>query len=75
MKEPRIIPARFTSRACILYICITPLLLWPTTGWLTPLIAPIVAFILLGIENVTVQIEEVRSGIGKDRDSINTQFP
>ena len=41
-----------------MYICVVPLLLWPTTGWMTPVVAGVIAFMLLGIENVTVQIEE-----------------
>ncbi|GAX81616.1 hypothetical protein CEUSTIGMA_g9044.t1 [Chlamydomonas eustigma] len=50
--------SRFTSRACMMYICIIPLLLWPISGWLTPLVAVAIAFMVMGVENVTVQIEE-----------------
>lgn len=35
-----------------------PLALWPRCHWYTPAIATIVAFLLLGVENIGVQIEQ-----------------
>ncbi|GIL49208.1 hypothetical protein Vafri_5346 [Volvox africanus] len=50
--------ARHTSRFLMLYVMTCPILLWSSTGWLTPLVAVIIAFLLLGVENIGVQVEE-----------------
>ncbi|GIL73889.1 hypothetical protein Vretimale_5022 [Volvox reticuliferus] len=50
--------ARHTSRFLMLYVMTCPVLLWSSTGWLTPLVAVIIAFLLLGVENIGVQVEE-----------------
>lgn len=33
----------------MLYVVTSPLLLWPSAGWFTPLLATIIAFLLLGV--------------------------
>ena len=48
---------RFTSRACMLYICMIPILILPISDWLTPLVVLIIAF-MLGVEHISAQIEE-----------------
>ncbi|GLC46179.1 hypothetical protein PLESTB_001198100 [Pleodorina starrii] len=50
--------ARHTSRFLMLYVVTSPVLLWPSTRWLTPLVAVVIAFLLLGVENIGVQVEE-----------------
>lgn len=49
---------RFTSRACMLYILAVPIMILPLADWLTPLVAFIIAFMLLGVEHISAQIEE-----------------
>jgi hypothetical protein len=41
-----------------LQVAISPLLLWPALGWATPPAAALIAFLLLGTENIGAQIEE-----------------
>jgi predicted membrane chloride channel (bestrophin family) len=48
---------RHTSRFLLVYVTLAPALLWPVTGWGTPLLAAFIAFLLLGTENIGVQIE------------------
>jgi ion channel-forming bestrophin family protein len=49
---------RHTSRFLLTYVLLAPLQLWPALGWATPAVAPAIAFLLLGVENIGVQIEE-----------------
>ncbi|KAG2502086.1 hypothetical protein HYH03_000578 [Edaphochlamys debaryana] len=49
---------RHTSRYLMLYVVTAPLLLWSSTGWATPVVAVVIAFLLLGVENIGVQVEE-----------------
>lgn len=49
---------RHTSRFLMVYIMTSPLMLWPITHWATPAVVSIIAFLLLGTENIGVQIEE-----------------
>jgi putative membrane protein len=49
---------RFASRAIMIYIVVAPLLVMPVAGWMTPLVALIIAFMLLGVEHISAQIEE-----------------
>ena len=42
----------------MLYIFTVPLLILPMTDWFTPLISVIIAFMLLGVEHISAQIEE-----------------
>ncbi|MEW5316953.1 MAG: hypothetical protein WDW38_008291 [Sanguina aurantia] len=49
---------RLTSRFLMLYLTGAPIVLWPATGWATILVAPFLAFLLLGVENIAVQIEQ-----------------
>lgn len=42
----------------MIFLSISPILLWPASQWLTPVIIALVAFLLLGTENIGVQIEE-----------------
>lgn len=43
---------RHTSRFIITYIVFLPFALWQTCQWLTPFISALVAFLLIGIENI-----------------------
>ncbi|KAG2436782.1 hypothetical protein HXX76_006306 [Chlamydomonas incerta] len=49
---------RHTSRFLMLYVVASPVLLWSAAGWATPVVAVIIAFLLLGVENIGVQVEE-----------------
>ncbi|MEW5307706.1 MAG: hypothetical protein WDW36_010084 [Sanguina aurantia] len=50
---------RLTSRFLMLYLVGAPVVLWPATGWATLVVAPFLAFLLVGVENSGVQIEQV----------------
>ncbi|EFJ42233.1 hypothetical protein VOLCADRAFT_97657 [Volvox carteri f. nagariensis] len=58
LRESGKLELRHTSRFLMLYVVTSPVLLWPSTGWLTPLVAGVIAFLLLGVENIGVQVEE-----------------
>ncbi len=47
----------------LLWLGLLPLALWPELGWSTLFATLLMAFLLLGIEEIGVQIEEV-SGVG-----------
>eukprot|EP00197_Chlamydomonas_leiostraca_P011007 CAMPEP_0202885580 /NCGR_PEP_ID=MMETSP1391-20130828/41735_1 /ASSEMBLY_ACC=CAM_ASM_000867 /TAXON_ID=1034604 /ORGANISM="Chlamydomonas leiostraca, Strain SAG 11-49" /LENGTH=705 /DNA_ID=CAMNT_0049568831 /DNA_START=42 /DNA_END=2159 /DNA_ORIENTATION=+ len=47
-----------TSRFVLIYITIAPVLLWNVLQWATPVCSVMIAFLLLGTENIGVQIEE-----------------
>jgi hypothetical protein len=50
---------RHTSRFLLCYILVgLPLLLWPMAGWASPVLAVVIAFLLLGVENIAAYIEE-----------------
>jgi len=49
---------RHTSRFLNIYVTLSPILLWPAVTWATPAVAIIIAFLLLGTENIGAQIEE-----------------
>lgn len=50
---------RHTSRFLMCYILIgLPLLLWPLAGWSSPVLAVLISFLLLGVENIGAFIEE-----------------
>ncbi|MEW5305971.1 MAG: hypothetical protein WDW36_008479 [Sanguina aurantia] len=49
---------RHTSRFLLIYLTMVPFLLWPSAKWFTPLVSVIIAFLLLGTENIGVQLEE-----------------
>jgi predicted membrane chloride channel (bestrophin family) len=36
----------------MVFITFVPLALWPSCGWATPVLAPLVAFLLVGTENI-----------------------
>jgi predicted membrane chloride channel (bestrophin family) len=40
------------------YLTLLPLLLWPMSGWASPPLAVVIAFLLLGVENIGAFIEE-----------------
>ena len=44
-------------RFVLVYTTALPLALWSRIGWLTVFVAPLVAFLLIGIENIGNQIE------------------
>lgn len=49
---------RHTSQFLMIWLCLVPLGLWTVCQWFTPVVCCIVAFLLLGIENIGVQIEQ-----------------
>ncbi|KAG2494372.1 hypothetical protein HYH03_007429 [Edaphochlamys debaryana] len=49
---------RHTSRYLMIYLTACPLVLWPSLGWWTPIAAVLITFLLLGTENIGVQLEE-----------------
>ncbi|WIA21100.1 hypothetical protein OEZ85_005418 [Tetradesmus obliquus] len=49
---------RHTSRFLMVYLTLLPLLLWPMAGWASPPLAVVIAFLLLGVENIGAFIEE-----------------
>ncbi len=42
----------------MIFLTAAPILMWPMALWATPVIMAFVAFLLLGTENIGVQIEE-----------------
>ena len=47
----------------VCYVALMPLALWPSCGYWTLVVAPLITFLLAGIENIGVQIENpYRSG-------------
>lgn len=40
------------------FLCFAPIALWPSNGWITPGISAVIAFLLLGSENIAIQIEQ-----------------
>lgn len=49
---------RHTGRFVVIFVTALPLLLWPRLRWFTLLAAPLVATLLLGINEIGVDIEE-----------------
>ncbi|KAK9838098.1 hypothetical protein WJX81_001298 [Elliptochloris bilobata] len=49
---------RHTSRFLVIWLFFLPLTLWPTARWSTIPASAVIAFLLLGIEEIGVQIEE-----------------
>eukprot|EP00899_Mesostigma_viride_P016815 jgi/Mesvir1/25134/Mv21590-RA.1 len=49
---------RHTTRFLIIWLNVLPMSLWFKMGWMTPVITMIFAFLLLGIEQIGLQIEE-----------------
>ena len=49
---------RHTSQFLMIYLCLIPLGLWTACHWATPAVCCLVAFLLLGIENIGVMIEQ-----------------
>jgi len=49
---------RHTSRCMMLWLVTLPAALWPTMGWATAPAVAIITFILIGIDELGVQIEE-----------------
>lgn len=49
---------RHTSRYLIIFLTFLPFALWRVCKWLTPGVAGVVAFLLMGVENIGVQIEQ-----------------
>jgi len=49
---------RHTSRFMFIWLTALPLALWPACGWGTAPLAVVISFLLLGIEEIGVQIEE-----------------
>ena len=49
---------RHTSRILVIWVTILPFTLWDQCRWLTTPAAAVIAFLLLGIEEIGVSIEE-----------------
>ena len=49
---------RHTSQFLMIWLTFVPLGLWTTCDWFTPLVCCIVSFLLLGIENIGIRIEQ-----------------
>jgi predicted membrane chloride channel (bestrophin family) len=58
---------RHTSRFLIFWLMLLPLALWPEYGWVTVPILALVSFVLLGIEEIGVEIEEPFSILALDK--------
>lgn len=53
------LPGRHTSRFLLCYILVgLPLLMWPLTSWGAPVLAVVIALLVLGIEEISAFIEE-----------------
>jgi putative membrane protein len=50
--------SRFTGRALVSWLAAVPLALWPLCGWATPAVTFALAYIVLGIDEIGVEIEE-----------------
>lgn len=60
-------PCRHTARFLILWLLLLPLALWHLCGWGSVAATAVISFVLLGIEEIGVQIE-VRPTHWKCRD-------
>jgi putative membrane protein len=49
---------RFTGRALIMWLLALPLALWPLMGWATPAAIFALSYVVLGIDEIGVEIEE-----------------
>lgn len=49
---------RHTSQFLIIWLTFVPLGLWTVCEWFTPVVCCVVSFLLLGIENIGIQIEQ-----------------
>ncbi|KAK9846556.1 hypothetical protein WJX81_006513 [Elliptochloris bilobata] len=59
--ERTAIPAaytRHTSRFLIVWLTLLPFSLWEVYGWASPALQAIISFLLIGVENIGIQIEE-----------------
>ncbi|KAK9806463.1 hypothetical protein WJX73_010427 [Symbiochloris irregularis] len=56
-----------TSRFLLVWLLFLPLAIWEVYGWATPFISAFLAFFLLGIENIAIQIEEPFSRLPLDK--------
>ena len=49
---------RHTSRFLVIFLTFLPFALWESCQWLTPAVTGVVAFLLIGVENIGIQIEQ-----------------
>lgn len=49
---------RHTSRFLVWWLFALPFSVWNIYGWGTPFVSAIITFLLLGVENIGVQIEQ-----------------
>lgn len=54
--KDHVCPQAHKSLMC--YLTLMPLLLWPMSGWASPFLSVVIAFLLLGVENIGAYIEE-----------------
>lgn len=50
--------SRHTSRFLLWWLTGFPFAAWSSYGWFTPCVTAVVTFLLLGVENIGIQIEE-----------------
>mmetsp|Transcript_36209 Transcript_36209/g.61062 ORF Transcript_36209/g.61062 Transcript_36209/m.61062 type:complete len:405 (+) Transcript_36209:242-1456(+) len=49
---------RHTVRYLMIWVTFLPLALWPSLDWVSIIVTPIIVFLLMGLENIGIQIEE-----------------
>ncbi|BDA42113.1 UPF0187 protein At3g61320, chloroplastic [Coccomyxa sp. Obi] len=49
---------RHTSRFLVIWLTFLPFALWDICGWASPIVEAVIAFLLMGVENIGIQIEE-----------------
>ncbi len=57
---------RHTSRFLIIWLTFLPFAVWPVYGWATPGITAVITFLLVGVENIGIQIEQPFAVIAMD---------
>lgn len=54
----QLLACRHTSRFLLWWLTGFPFAAWSSYGWVTPFVTAVVTFLLLGVENIGIQIEE-----------------
>ena len=54
----QLLSCRHTSRFLLWWLTGFPFAAWSSYGWVTPFVTAVVTFLLLGVENIGIQIEE-----------------
>ncbi len=56
--DDQLLSCRHTSRFLLWWLTGFPFAAWSSYGWVTPFVTAVVTFLLLGTENIGIQIEE-----------------